>query len=553
MFRRRMKHTQRFQEVLNTFLKNGFSHFLFRIGLTDRKKYSETSDMNLQDIGSKLRDTLQQLGPTFIKLGQIASSRNDLIPKEITDELEKLQDDVFPIPYEKIEATLEEELHAPIHVLFAHFNIEPIATASIGQVHIATLHTGEEVAVKIQRPSIETTMQTDLEILHDFSKFLEDHFAWARAYQLRDMVDEFAFSLKNELDYMNEGRNAEKIAKQLADNEAVHVPIIYWQYTTKKVLTMEMIHGIKVNNYDKLEAHDYDKRKIAKTITDAMFEQIFIDGFFHGDPHPGNIYILPMNRVVFLDFGMVGQLTEEMRYHFTSLVINLQLGNAKGIVKTFGKLGMMTNETDRSSLLRDVEYLIAKYYDIPMKQIKLGAVIKEVFDIAYEHELQLPNEISILGKTIITIEKIISGLDPTFSIMSAVEPFGKRLIQERMQPSFIAKKTWEQVMDNAEILSELPQDVKDVATTLKKGKLRFDINVSDLPFFMRRLDKISNRLSFSIILLSFCILMVGLIVGAAISGQTTLLWRVPVIEIGSVIAFLLFLLILFSIFRSGRM
>ncbi|MEI3608644.1 ABC1 kinase family protein [Pseudogracilibacillus sp. SO10305] len=553
MFRRRMKHTQRFQEVLNTFLKNGFSHFLFRIGLTDRKKYSETSDMNLQDIGSKLRDTLQQLGPTFIKLGQIASSRNDLIPKEITDELEKLQDDVFPIPYEKIEATLEEELHAPIHVLFAHFNIEPIATASIGQVHIATLHTGEEVAVKIQRPSIETTMQTDLEILHDFAKFLEDHFAWARAYQLRDMVDEFAFSLKNELDYMNEGRNAEKIAKQLADNEAVHVPIIYWQYTTKKVLTMEMIHGIKVNNYDKLEAHDYDKRKIAKTITDAMFEQIFIDGFFHGDPHPGNIYILPMNRVVFLDFGMVGQLTEEMRYHFTSLVINLQLGNAKGIVKTFGKLGMMTSETDRSSLLRDVEYLIAKYYDIPMKQIKLGAVIKEVFDIAYEHELQLPNEISILGKTIITIEKIISGLDPTFSIMSAVEPFGKRLIQERMQPSFIAKKTWEQVMDNAEILSELPQDVKDVATTLKKGKLRFDINVSDLPFFMRRLDKISNRLSFSIILLSFCILMVGLIVGAAISGQTTLLWRLPVIEIGSVIAFLLFLLILFSIFRSGRM
>ena len=553
MFRRRMKHTQRFQEVLNTFLKNGFSHFLFRIGLTDRKKYSETSDMNLQDIGSKLRDTLQQLGPTFIKLGQIASSRNDLIPKEITDELEKLQDDVFPIPYEKIEATLEEELHAPIHVLFAHVNIEPIATASIGQVHIATLHTGEEVAVKIQRPSIETTMQTDLEILHDFAKFLEDHFAWARAYQLRDMVDEFAFSLKNELDYMNEGRNAEKIAKQLADNEAVHVPIIYWQYTTKKVLTMEMIHGIKVNNYDKLEAHDYDKRKIAKTITDAMFEQIFIDGFFHGDPHPGNIYILPMNRVVFLDFGMVGQLTEEMRYHFTSLVINLQLGNAKGIVKTFGKLGMVTSETDRSSLLRDVEYLIAKYYDIPMKQIKLGAVIKEVFDIAYEHELQLPNEISILGKTIITIEKIISGLDPTFSIMSAVEPFGKRLIQERMQPSFIAKKTWEQVMDNAEILSELPQDVKDVATTLKKGKLRFDINVSDLPFFMRRLDKISNRLSFSIILLSFCILMVGLIVGAAISGQTTLLWRLPVIEIGSVIAFLLFLLILFSIFRSGRM
>src|SRR5699024_5473780 len=252
MFRRRVKHTQRFQEVLNAFLKNGFSHFLFRISITERERTSDDITKNMQNIVMKLRNTLQQLVPTFIKLWQIASGRSDLIPSEITTELEKLQDDVAAIDFEKIKATIEDELGQPLNELFATFNEEPLATASIGQVHIATLHTGEEVAVKIQRPSIETTMQTDLEILHDFSKFLEDHFAWARAYQIRDMVDEFAFSLKNELDYMNEGRNAEKIAKQLADNEAVHVPIIYWQYTTKKVLTMEMIHGIKVNNYDKL-------------------------------------------------------------------------------------------------------------------------------------------------------------------------------------------------------------------------------------------------------------------------------------------------------------
>jgi len=553
MFRRRVKHTQRFQEVLNAFLKNGFSHFLFRIGLIDRERTSDDINMNMQDIGMKLRNTLQQLGPTFIKLGQIASGRSDLIPSEITTELEKLQDDVAAIDFEKIKATIEDELGQPLNELFATFNEEPLATASIGQVHIASMHTGEEVAVKIQRPSIEKTMNTDLEILHDFAKFLEDHFLWARTYRLREMMDEFAYSLRNELDYMIEGRNAEKIERQFCEDETIHIPKIFWPHTTKKVLTMEMIHGIKVNHFDKLDAHDYDRKLIASRIANAMFEQILIGGFFHGDPHPGNIYILPRNRIAFLDFGMVGQISENMKYNFTSLIIHLQLGNTKGMIKTFSKMNMIDSETDREALYRDLDYLQARYYDQPMKEISLGKVITEVFDIAYKHDMQLPNDITILGKTIITMEKIISELDPNFSIMSAVEPFGKRLMKDRLNPKFIAKQSWEQFSNNVEILSELPQDVKDVTTTLKKGKLRFDINVSDLPVFLKRLDKISNRLSFSIILLSFSILMVGLIVGASIADQTTLLWRLPVIEIGSVVASLLFLFMIFSIIRSGRM
>src|SRR5699024_4753680 len=451
------------------------------------------------------------------------------------------------IDFEKIKATIEDELGQPLNELFATFNEEPLATASIGQVHIASMHTGEEVAVKIQRPSIEKTMNTDLEILHDFAKFLEDHFLWARTYRLREMMDEFAYSLRNELDYMIEGRNAEKIERQFCEDETIHIPKIFWPHTTKKVLTMEMIHGIKVNHFDKLDAHDYDRKLIASRIANAMFEQILIGGFFHGDPHPGNIYILPRNRIAFLDFGMVGQISENMKYNFTSLIIHLQLGNTKGMIKTFSKMNMIDSETDREALYRDLDYLQARYYDQPMKEISLGKVITEVFDIAYKHDMQLPNDITILGKTIITMEKIISELDPNFSIMSAVEPFGKRLMKDRLNPKFIAKQSWEQFSNNVEILSELPQDVKDVTTTLKKGKLRFDINVSDLPVFLKRLDKISNRLSFSIILLSFSILMVGLIVGASIADQTTLLWRLPVIEIGSVVASLLFLFMIFSI------
>lgn len=553
MFRRRVKHTQRFQEVLNAFLKNGFSHFLFRMGLTERRKTDEEINMNFQDIGIKLRKTLQQLGPTFIKLGQIASGRSDLIPNEITKELEKLQDDVAPIPLERIQATLEEELGLPVTELFPTFSQTPLATASIGQVHTATLPSGEEVAVKVQRPSIEKNMHTDLEILHDFAKFLEDHFLWARTYRLREMMDEFSHSLRNELDYMMEGRNAERIQQQFTHDNTIHIPTIYWRHTTKKVLTMELVKGIKVNHFDKLDEHDYDRPLIASRIANAMFEQILIGGFFHGDPHPGNIYILPRNKIAFLDFGMVGQISDNMKYNFTSLIIHLQLGNTKGMIKTFSKMNMIDSETDRDALYRDLDYLQARYYEVPMKDISLAKVISEVFDIAYKHDMQLPNDITILGKTIITMEKIISALDPNFSIMSAVEPFGKRLMKERLHPKFIAKQSIDQIVHNAEILSELPQDIKDVTTTLKKGKLRFDVNISDLPVFLKRLDKISNRLSFSIILLSFSILMVGLIVGASIADQTTLLWRLPVIEIGSVIAFLLFIFMLFSIFRSGRM
>src|SRR5699024_4945193 len=233
------------------------------------------------------------LGPTFIKLGQIASGRSDLIPSEITTELEKLQDDVAAIDFEKIKATIEDELGQPLNELFATFNEEPLATASIGQVHIASMHNKEEVAVNMHLPSIENTMNTVFEILHDFAMFVEYHFLWARTYRLREMMDEFAYSLRNKLDYMLEGRNAEKIERQFCEDETIHIPKIFWPHTTKKVLTMEMIHGIKVNHFDKLDAHDYDRKLIASRIANAMFEQILIGGFFHGDPHPGNIYILP--------------------------------------------------------------------------------------------------------------------------------------------------------------------------------------------------------------------------------------------------------------------
>lgn len=553
MFKKKIKHTHRYQEIINAFLKNGFSHILFRIGLTSKRADHSNGNMNLSDIGIKLRYTLQQLGPTFIKLGQIASSRRDLVPDEVAVELEKLQDDVQSFSFEEVREIIENELGDKLENIFQAFEPEPLATASIGQVHTAHLPSGEEVAIKIQRPDIQPSIETDLDILHNLARIMEARLDWAKTYHIGDMIEEFSHSLRNELDYRLEGRNGERIAKQFEDDPTIHVPKIYWDYSSRKVLTMEKINGIKVNQYDVLKSEGYDVKLIAERIVDSMLYQTLEEGFFHGDPHSGNIYILPNNEIAYLDFGMVGRLNDDLKYHFTSLVISLQEGDTKGMIKTFSNWGILDDNTNMQALERDLDSLQTKYYDVPLQEISLGKVIIDIFSIAFRHRIELPADITILGKVILTLESIIGNLDPSFSIMKAIKPYGKKLVLKRYHPKNIAQHAWNELVENMEYLSELPKDLKAITSTIKKGKLKIDINVSELDSFMKRLDRVSNRLSFSIILLSFSILMVGLIIGASIVGQTTLIWRLPVIEIGFVVATLMFLFMIFTIIRSGRM
>lgn len=557
MVQRRFKHHRRYQEIINTFLKNGLSHLLFRLGLTERlfSRKEDPADWNenLTDIGVKLRNTLQALGPTFIKLGQIASSRRDLVPEEIALELEKLQDDVESASYEEIEQIIIKELGDSPERLFATFDRKPLATASIGQVHVATLHSGEEVAIKIQRPHIEPTMLTDLDILQNLARFLDARMSWARTYRIRDIIDEFSYSLKNELDYFLEGRNGERIASMFKDNDMIHVPKIFWKFTSRKVLTMEMVHGIKVNKYDRLEKEGFNKKFLAEQITDAMLVQILDYGFFHGDPHPGNIFIMPNHKIAFLDFGMVGYLSDELKYYFSSLIVHLYDGDTSGIIDIFEEWGLLEHVENYDHLKREIDRLHLRYYNVPLQQLSLGNIMLEIFSIAYDHQIDIPTDIAILSKVILTLESILEHLDPNLSIMKAVEPYGRKLMMERFHPLNVAKSSWRRLIENVEILSELPKDIKDLTTTMKKGRLQFDIQIFHLNDILNKLDRITNRLSFSIILLAFSILMVGLIIGAAIVGQTTLLWRIPVIEIGSIVATLMFLFMLFSIIRSGRM
>ncbi|MGM8364332.1 ABC1 kinase family protein [Virgibacillus sp. W0181] len=559
MFSKKIKHTQRYQEILNALIKNGFSHFLYRIGLTDRKKTTEKQNpeqklsMTMQNIGVKLRQTMQELGPTFIKLGQIAASRRDVLPIEIVNELEKLQENVNPFSFEQVRTILETELDDELEHIFQHVNETPQASASIGQVHTATLKTGEQVAIKVQRPNIQKKMETDLEILHNLAKMIESKAEWAKTYHIKEIINDFSRSLRNELDYRTEAYHAEQIAKQFIDEPKIRIPKIYRKLSTEKVLTMEYIEGIGVRQLEAIEAKGLNRKIIAQRLADSMLHQVLDEGFFHGDPHSGNIYILPNNVVSYLDFGMIGRMNDEMRFHFASLVINIEERDTKGIIRTFSKWGLLHEDTATKTLKIDLDYLLTKYYDMELKQIRLGNVITELLSVAYRHKIDIPADIAILAKVIITLEAIIAELDPEFSLMKAVEPYGKKLIKERYHPKNILKDSAEELRDNIDTLRDLPLTFKRAAETVEKGKLRFDINVNDLQAFLHRFDKISNRISFSIILLAFSILMVGLIIGASISGHTTLLWKIPIIEIGSVVAILMFLFMIYSIIKSGRM
>ncbi|WP_340372985.1 AarF/ABC1/UbiB kinase family protein [Peribacillus sp. FSL E2-0218] len=556
MFGKRLKHAHRYQEIINAFLKNGFGYFVYRLGLSESKAATNLQpdeNLNLRSIGERLQTILQSLGPTFIKLGQIASTRRDFVPEEIVRELEKLQDQVAPFPFDKVRKIVEAELGDSLENLFLEFQEKPLATASIGQVHAARLPSQEVVAIKVQRPDIMPTVETDLEILDDLARLMEARISWARRYQIRKMIDEFAKSLRAELDYNAEGRNGERIAKQFNHDQGLKIPRIHWEYSTKRILTMDFIQGIKINHYKQLDEEGYDRRIIAERLANSLLQQILIDGFYHGDPHPGNIIILPGNVVTLMDFGMVGRLEDDMKYQFASLVINLKRGSTNGLIKTLADMGLLTDETDMASLRADIDELRNKYYDIPLSQISLGGAVNDLFTVANRHHIQIPPEFTMLGKALLTMEAIVEELDPHFSIMKAAEPFGQRLFKERYNPKNIARNTWNQFIESAEAMAELPKDIKEVTGIIKKGKLRLDINIPELQVFLHKLDQISNRLSFSIILLAFSIIMVGLIIGSAIGGETLLLWKIPVIEIGFVVATLMFLLMLYTIFRSGKM
>ena len=555
----RVNYINRYREIAKQISKSGFGYIIEEIGLDKvislprRLLLRQGNEEVLEKTyAERIRLFIESMGTTFIKLGQIASTRGDLLPPELIKELEKLQSHVAPFPAEVVRSTIEESLGASIDEIFMIFDDEPVGSASIGQVHRAMLHSGEDVAVKVQRPNIEGTVRTDLEILRHLANLLEANLEWAKNYQVTDMIDEFSFALLNELDYTIEARNVERIGKTHANDPNVKIPNIFWDYTTKNVMVMDFIKGIPVNHFDTLDELNIDRSKLAETLAKAIFKQIFEDGYFHGDPHPGNVSVLEDGTLVFLDFGMIGRLTSDLKTNFGSLLISLMKKDASGVVKAIVKMGVVPADVSMKQLNREAEIMRDKYYDVPLSKLNFSDAVNDLFSISNKYKIRLPQDFTILAKTLLTLEGVVSKLDPDFSIMDVAEQFGKSLLFDRYNPKNVIENQIDDAQQIALELRDVTANVHQFSKGLKNSNLPIEIDLKGRTQFSKHLDRVINRLSFSIVLLAFSIIMVGLIVGSALLGEGSIIFRIPIIEIAAIFAAGMFIWLMWSIVKSGR-
>ncbi|MBM7853967.1 ubiquinone biosynthesis protein [Desulfohalotomaculum tongense] len=549
---RRYKHLKRYREIINILLKHGFGHILHQLGLAEflsiRKKilFKKESKIEELSMAQRVRLAVEELGPTFIKAGQILSTRPDLLPPDYIGELKKLQDKVPAFEFDAAKQQIERELDQPLTELFTKFNPEPLASASIGQVYRAMLPGGQEVVVKVQRPDIEKIINIDLEIMYDIARFLESRLNWSEMYSLVEIVAEFDRTLHEELDYNTEGRNADTFRKNFNDNPEVLIPAVYWEYSSRRVLTMEYVEGVKLNNLQEINRLNLDRSILARKLAQTIFKQVLIDGFFHADPHPGNLAVLPNGKIIFMDFGMVGFLTEESKNSIGNLMLALVSKDADAVMKAVLNMGVIAKNVDKKLLRRDIDLLQRKYYEVPLSQISLGEALNDIMGIAFKYHIRMPTEFAMLVKTLLTLEGLVKELDPKLSIVKIVEPFAKRLLIERLSPQTLSKTILKNLQGFGDILSFLPEQLGEVLDLAAKGELKLKHQFPQINEVLNTLNIMTNRIAFSTII-------TGLVIGSAFLTQkeNILFGQIPIAEAGFLVAGIMSFWFLVSILRSG--
>lgn len=558
MIRNQIKYINRFREIAILFSKSGLGFIIEESGLDNllslpRRLFTKTPQQEDKTIAERIRIFLEKAGPAYVKLGQIASTRGDILPESFIKELEKLQSEVPPFSSDIAKELIETNLDINIEDTFLIFEDEPLGSASIGQVHRAVLKTGEVVAIKVQRPNIERNIRTDLEILSTIAQVAENNFNWAKQYQVTDIVEELSQAIIQEMDYTIEARNINRIKRQFKGNDTVTFPHVYNMLSNKTILTMEYFDGYSIRNTKLLDEKGYDRYHIADTLARTLFTQIFEYGFFHADIHPGNIVVTNDGKVGFIDFGMVGKLTEDIKQNFGSLLIGLMQKNSKKVVRSIVQMGVVPDGVDVNELYKEAELMQDKYYDIPLKDLEFSDAIRDLFAITNKYHIHLPKDFTLLAKTLITLEGNIEMLDKNYSILTVAEPFGKSLLIKRLNPKNIAENKLSDWVLLTTLIEESLQNLHQFSKGLGEKHLPVMFELKQEKNIARHLDRTINRISFSIVLLSLSILMAGIIIGSSVLGQGSILFKLPVIEIGSILAIAMFSWLIFTIFKSGRM
>lgn len=554
---RTIKNWQRFRQIINVFAKHGFGELVDWINLRRRSapkwlsrqihRQDEIESLGLSS-PERLRLAFEELGATFVKLGQILSMRSDILPKEFIDELEKLQSNATPFAFSDVEQIIAEELNLSIDDIFMEFEQEPFAAASIAQVHRAKLHTGESVVVKVQRPGIEQLVETDVNILTFIARRLEKYVPESRLYNPTDLIYEFSKSIKRELDFTTEGANTDYFYRQFANNSKIKVPKIYWQLSNRHILTLEEIRGVKIDALDALDAAGINRKEIAANCIEIFFDQIFKHGFFHADPHPGNLIVLEDGRLGLVDFGMVGHLSGEMLRHITSWLLALLNRDIDYVVKLYLRMGIIGDDTNTVKLKSEMAEFLNRYFNRPLNQIQIGELIDDTLSASIRYQIQFPANFLMLGKTIVTIEGVVMRLDPDFEILSFSRPYTAKLALQQFEPRRWFRNIYGIVEDVTEMARELPLQLNQILKKLQQGKLEINVESDTLSRLTSELDRVSNRIAFSLII-------AALIVGSSIIIQNTNVfgYRNAIGILGFVIAGIFGLWLVISILKSGRL
>ncbi len=552
----RPRYFRRYRQIVEILADYGFGAFLAQMGMSDRlnipRWWRRRRDLpgDAMTNPRRLRRALEDLGPTFIKFGQILSTRSDIMPPRYLEELSFLQDEVPPVPWDQARQVVETELGAPVEDLFAQVDPVPIASASLAQVHVARLVGGEEVVVKIQRPNIEKTVNLDLDIIYDLARTAQQRISLASRFEVADLAEEFASALRTELDFRREAWNADRLRKNFADEPHLYVPKIYWDYSTRRLLVMERIKGIKIDNLDGLKAAGYDRQRLSAHAANFALKEILIDGFFHADPHPGNMLILPGEVIGVLDFGTVGRLDDQDRANLTRLFIaGVQL-DVDGIVDQLQRMGVADYRVDRVGLQRDLKRIMTRYYGLPIYEINAQEIAKAVQPIMYEYKLNIPTNYYLLMKTVIMMQGVGLKLDPDFDIIEAAQPYIGKLFRRMWLPSSWGPEVLRLAMDWKDFASILPRKTSHILDQLERGQLTVQAELPQLEATINMIDKLINRIIFSVLVAALVVALALLLPRLDYAWPWGLLtW---IIVVGFFTLLFLAIRLSWSVFRSGR-
>jgi ubiquinone biosynthesis protein len=501
-----MKNFLRVEEILTVFLRHGFGDLVQRLGLSQYLKSSPAEEQGsvrkereVQSTARRFREALEELGGAFVKLGQLLSTRPDILPANWIEELVRLQDNVPPVDFDPVLQTLEEEL-GPISERFQHVDPVPLATASVAQVHAGVTREGDKIVIKVRKPGIKRTILRDYDILEALAELLEKHVPETRIYRPVQMVAEFRFAVNEELDFTLEGQNLDRFRADFESDPAVMFPAVYWEYTTERVLTMEHVEGIKISLLDSLREQGINTATIAHQLAEAILRQTLEFGFFHGDPHPGNILIVGNDRICFLDCGMVGRLGDPLKENLVFLVSAGIRKDTAVIADILTEMSALPEDIDRPRFVKEADLILERYYRLPLKRIRLDYLITDLIRLIHKFRIQIPSEMVLVGKAIVTIEGVGRALDPDFQAIAVAEPYIRQIVMTTYWPRFLKRRLIEGSHDILRLLRDLPSDLRELSRHMRENRFRVVVDHTGLNEPVKELERASRRLSASMVI-----------------------------------------------------